>query len=122
MGKAEDEERAREQRRAEIRAAIRDCRNKISRLNNYKERINAEHTESNDFVDVPSTNYDLTVSVDYEHWLGNLQADGDSDRNTLVAWLDTFLSGINNVVSTIDRVIQRLYDEIASLEDDLRNV
>ena len=124
MGRAEDEaaERERAARRAAIRAEISDCRNKINRLNSYKSQLRTEYDESSNSVHTPGNNYDLTVSTDIAHWVGKLQSDGDTKRNILGLGVNTFMSGIENVIGTIDSVIARLYDKIASLERELASI
>ncbi len=124
MGRAEDEaaERERAARRAAIRAEINDCRNKINRLNNYKARLRVEHDESNNNVQVPNINYDLTLSSDIAHWSGKLQTDGDTKRSIVTLGVETFFRGIDSVISTIDSVISRLYDRISDLERELASI
>ena len=123
MGRAEEEaERARAARRAAIRREIAECRDKIRRLNEYKAKLDTEHKNSSGNVHVPSTNYDLKVSTDIEHWEGSLETQGDTGRNVSVTKIGTFLKGILSVIGTINSVIQRLEDRIDDLQRELASI
>ena len=121
MGSAEDEA-ARAARRAEIRAEIAELRDKIRRLNVYKSNLTQEHVTSSENVHTPDKDFDLTVSEDIAHWYGDLEKDGETEKDNTVNTVTTFMNNIEKVVGTIDEVIARLEDEIDSLEDELASI
>ena len=112
MGREEDEEAAREARRAAIRAEIADLRDKIRRLNEYKQNLQTEEGTSESDVYTPGVKYDFTATSDISHWVGRLEHAGDDQKVVTVDGVHSFISGINRVIGTIDSVIARLEEEI----------
>lgn len=122
MGREEDEEAAREARRAAIRAEISNLRDKIRRLNIYKQKLNTEKDTSEDEVYTPGVNYDFTAATDIAHWMGKLEYDGEERKTTTVNGVNSFMCGIKLVIGTIESVIARIEEQIASLERELASI
>ena len=121
MGRAEDEA-ARAARRAAIRAEIARLREKIRKLKEYKSNLTQEHVTSTDNVHTPDNDFDLTVTDDISHWFGDLEKDGETEKDNTVNTVSTFMGDIEKVIETIDAVIARLEDEIDSLERELASI
>ena len=111
-----------DEREREIRERISSRKRKIERLEEYKDRLRAKHNHIDADVYAPERGYDLSVSTDIVHWAGNLESEGVGYQNSTAEGIRSFMSGISNVIETIEQVIGRLWSEIHNLERELASI
>ena len=118
----EEIERQKEEQRNALRAQIAELQRKITRLEFLKGQLEEKYNDINDDVYKPESGYDLTVSTDIAHWFGDLEIEGEGHQMDTANGISTFMSGIMEVISTIDGVIARLRSEIAALQSALNAI
>lgn len=112
-------ERQKEEQRNALRAQIAELRRKIARLNTLKGQLEEKYNDINDDVYKPESEYDLTVSTDIAHWVGDLETEGEGYQLDTANGISTFMSGIMEVISTIEGVLTRLWADLGALQSAL---
>ena len=102
-----------------LRGMIHEYEGNISDLNYQKVNLNNEYSELNVYSRIPIKNYDISS---LHTWIGNTYSKAEAYREDAVLISEKEKGQFINLLSDIDKAIQRLREMINSCRAEISNL